>query len=421
MTRFRVEAALAVLFAAAIILAGGAAIYFAATMSVHTDPAAVPSTVAAAPAERYSGAVEEAKRLARSLLVEENLPGLSVAVAVDGGIVWAEGFGWADVEHRIPATPLTRFRIGAVSKPLTAAAVGLLHERGRIDLDAPVQRYVPAFPPKQWAVSTRQLMGDVAGVHHLRGEQERMPGRHCASLDEALQIFGSDPLLFRPGTQYRYSIYGWILVSAVVEAAAADPFPRFMTREVFEPLGMDSTVLDEADGVPGRASLYFPRAAMRTDLGLQDAPRADYSCWAGAGAFLSTPSDLVRFGSAMLKPGLLKAETIALLQTPLRLESGASTGYALGWNVESVQLAGAPARLVGHRGSPMGGSISLMTFPDLGLAIAAATNVSHANGVAPFGLKVAEAFTRPARTRVHYDPAEMDLRERRHRLQDPGS
>jgi CubicO group peptidase (beta-lactamase class C family) len=400
----RAEAALAGLFAAAITLAGGAVFYFVSTMSVHTDPKAVPSTAAAAPAERYSGAVEEARRLARSLVVDENLPGLSVAVALDGRIVWAEAFGWADVEHRVPATPLTRFRIGAVSKPLTAAAAGLLHDRGRLDFDAPVQQYVPAFPQKQWAVSTRQLMGDVAGIHHRSGEYESLPNRHCASLDEALSIFGSDPLLFRPGTQYRYSVYGWVLVSAVVEGAAGEPFSRFMTREVFEPLGMERTVLDEADGVPGRASFYFPRMAMRTDLGLQDASPADYSCWAGAGAFLSTPSDLVRLGSAMPKPGLLKAGTIALLQTPLQLESGASTGYALGWKVERVQLAGAPARLLSHRGSPIGGSLSLLTFPDLGLAIAAATNVSHANGVAPFGLTVAEAFARPARERVRGAP-----------------
>ena len=396
-TRFRAEEVLAVLFTAGIILAGAAVLTFVYTISpMHTDPEAVPSTAAAAPAERCSSAVEEARRLARSLLVEENLPGLSVAVAWDGRIVWAEGFGWADVDRRAPVTPLTRFRIGSVSKPLTAAAVGLLHDRGRIDLDAPVQQYVPAFPAKQWAFSTRQLMGDVAGIQH-----EGIPARPCATLDEALQIFGSDRLLFRPGTGHRYSIYGWVLVSAVVEAAAAEPFPRFMTREVFERVGMESTVADEADGGPGLTSFYFPRSFMRTDLGLQDAAPADYSCFAGAGAFLSTPSDLVRFGSAMLKPGLLKAETIALLQTPLRLESGASTGYALGWNVESVQLTGAPTRLVGHRGTPIGGTISLMTFPDRGLVIAAASNVSYAKGVAPLGLKVAEAFTRPASERVH--------------------
>jgi CubicO group peptidase (beta-lactamase class C family) len=386
----RVEATLAVLFAAAIMLAGGAALYFVFTMSVHTDPEAVPSTAAALPAERYSVAVGEARRLARSLVVEENLPGLSVAVGHGGRIVWAEGFGWADVERRTQVTPLTRFRIGSVSMPLTAAAVGMLHERGRIDLDAPVQRYVPAFPAKRWPLSTRQLMGHLSGIQH-----EGMPDRHCSSFDDVLEIFAHDPLWFRPGTEYRYSVYGWILVSAVVEAAAAEPYLAFMNREVFERLGMDRTVPD-ADGVVDRASFYFPRTAMRTDLGLQAAPPADYSCYAGAGAFLSTASDLVRFGSAMLKPGLLKAETIAALQTPLQLESGASTGYALGWKVESVQLGAARARLVGHSGSSMGGTTSFMTFPDLGLVIAAATNVSHAKGVAPLGLKFAEAFTRPS-------------------------
>ena len=403
MKRSHVEATLAVLFAAAIILAGGAVFHFVATISsVHTDPRAVPSTAAATPAQGHSGAVEEARRQARSLLVDDNLPGLSVAVALDGRIVWAEGFGWADVESRAPVTPVTKFRIGSVSIPLTAAAVGLLHERGRLDLDAPVQRYVPAFPEKQWAVNTRQLMGHVAGIRPPRFEHETLPTRHCTSLDEALPIFAGDPLLFRPGTEYRPSTYGWILVSAVVEAAAGEPFLPFLHREVLEPAGMESTVLDEPDGVSGRTSLYFPRAFERPDLGLQDeAPRVDYSCSAGAGAFVSTPSDLVRFGSAMLKPGLLEAETIALLQTPLRLESGASTGYALGWKVESVPLGGAAARMLGHRGNVVGGTTSLMTFPDLGLAIAAASNVSFAKGVAPFCEKVAKAFARPASGGVH--------------------
>ena len=165
MTRRRAEAALALLLAAAMMLVGGAVVVFFVTISpVHTDPATVPSTAAAAPAARHSGAVEEARRLARSLLVDENLSGLSVAVALSGETVWAEGFGRAEVERRAPVTPRTRFRIGSVSKPLTAAAVGLLHDRGRIDLDAPVQRYVPAFPQNQWAVSMRQLMVDVAGA-----------------------------------------------------------------------------------------------------------------------------------------------------------------------------------------------------------------------------------------------------------------
>lgn len=396
MTRFRLETALALLFAAAIILAGGAAFYFFSTTSVHTDPGTVPSTATTTPPERYSGAVEEARSLARTLVVEENLPSLSVAVVHDGRAVWAEAFGWADVESRTPATPDTRFRLGSVSKTLTAAAAGLLHDRRRLDLDAPVQQYVSTYPQKQWAVSTRHLMGDVGGVHHLRGDEEQLPDRHCASLSEALPIFANDPLLFRPGTAYRYSIYGWILTSAVVEAAAGEPFATFMTREVFEPLGMTHTRFDDPDEVQGRASLYFPRTSLRTDLGLQEAPEADYSCWAGAAVFQSTPSDMVRFGSAMLRPGLLKTETIALLKTPLTLESGASTGFALGWKTESARFAGTPVQVLSHRGNPMGGSISLILVPEFDLVVATFSNVSHARGVAPFALKVAEVFAKPA-------------------------
>ncbi len=382
-------------FAVVILVVGGAKLYFVATAKpVHPDPAAVPSAAADADPGPHAGAVEEARRLARALLAAENLPSLSVAVARDGKIVWAEAFGFADVDRRAPVTPLTRFRTGSVSKTLTAAAVALLYERGRIDLDAPVQAYVPEYPRKQWTITTRQLLGDVAGVHRIRGDNnDNVPRGHCTNLDEALETFAGEPLLFEPGTKYRFSTHGWILLSAVVEGASGERFPTFMRREVFEPLGMDRTMLEGVEKDPDTVSLYSPRTAMGANVGLQDAPAVDYSCFAGAGAFLSTPSDLVRLGSAMLKPGLLTAETIALFQTPLRLESGASAGFALGWKVDHVKLGGAPARLVRHRATLIGGAVSLSVFPDLGLVIAATSN-SHTERVDPFALQVAAAFAR---------------------------
>jgi len=393
--RTHIQVAVALVFAAAIAFSGAALYFFYTINPVHTDPAAVPSTVAAAPAERYSGAVEKARSLARALLVQENLPGLSVAVAIDGEIVWAEGFGFANVERRAPVTPRTRFRTGSVSKTLTAAAVALLYDRGRIDLDAPVQTYVPSYPQKQWTISTRQLLGDVAGVHRPRGDSnDNLAYGHCTSLNEALKAFADEPLSFEPGTKYQFSTYGWVLLSAVVEDASGEPFPTFMSREVFKPLGMERTGLEGTDDNADTVSFYFPRAAMRPRLGLQDGPGADYSCFVGAGAFLSTPSDLVRLGSAMLKPGLLTAETIKLFQTPLQLESGASTGFALGWKVDTTQLAGAPARLLRHRATPTGSTVSLSLFPDRRMVISATTNVTHGMAVDPFALQVAEAFAR---------------------------
>ena len=278
--RRRGEAVLAVLVAgAAVVLVVGAGIlYVGSTVDpVHTNPAAIPSAAADVDAGRYVAAVEEARRLARALLVKENLPGLSVAVAVDGAIVWTEGFGYAAVD-RTPVTPLTRFRLGALSKPMTSVAAALLHDRGRLDLDAPVQRYVPAYPQKPWTVTTRQLMGDVAGVHRSRGDNidgDSMPTQHCMNLDEAVELFAGDPLRFEPGTQHRYSIYGWVLVSAVVEKAGGEPFSRFMERQVFEPLGMDRTVVAEREGLDDATS-YTPRLILRTRLGIEEDPPPEY-------------------------------------------------------------------------------------------------------------------------------------------------
>lgn len=390
--RRHIEFALAGLFAFAIVLVGGVAIvlHVADSDPVHSDPAAVPSTVAFAPAERYSGAVDEARRLARALLVKEDVPALSVAAAVDGAIVWAEAFGVADVERRTPVTPRTRFRTGSVSKTLTAAAVALLYERGRMDLDAPIQTYVSTYPRKQWTLTPRHLLGDVAGV-------DGAPRGHCTSLDQALQAYAGEPIGFEPGTEYRFSTYGWILLSAAVEGAAKEPFATFMSRELFEPLGMDRTVLEGEDKDPDIVSL-FP--GIRGDIGLEDAPLADYACFFGAGRFLSTPSDLVRLGSAMMVPlkpdttthGLLKPETITLFQTPLRLKSGQSTGFALGWKVDSVPLAGAQLRVIRHRGNFRGGASSLSVFPDRGLVVAVTASAWNRVNVDSYALQVAEAF-----------------------------
>ena len=132
--------------------------------------------------------------------------------------MWAEGFGWADVDRSTPVTPLTRFRLGALSKPLTAVAAALLHERGRLDLDAPVQRYVPAYPAKQWTVTTRQLMGDVAGVHRIRGDNnDAMPVEPlCKASTRRWRCLPTTRSCSSRGREHRYSIWGWVLVSAVV-------------------------------------------------------------------------------------------------------------------------------------------------------------------------------------------------------------
>src|SRR5262249_9188836 len=148
-------------------------------------------------------------------------PGMSVAVAVNGKLVWAEGFGVADLEQCVPVTPQTKFRIGSTSKPLTSAAAALLFDEKRLDLDAPIQRYVPSFPDKGYPITTRQLLGHLAGIRHYTaadGDNENVEPYH--SVAESLKRFSADPLIAPPGTKWHYSTYGYVLVSAVIEGAS---------------------------------------------------------------------------------------------------------------------------------------------------------------------------------------------------------
>jgi CubicO group peptidase (beta-lactamase class C family) len=342
---------------------------------------------------QWIDAVEQARQIVRASLTEQNLPGLSVAVGAGGEIVWAEGFGWADLEKRAPVEPAMRFRIGTASTALTSAAVGLLLEKGRLKLDEKIQTYVPEFPEKQWPVTLRQVMGHLGGVRTDSGDEGPLFSERCERPVEALQHFAESPLLFEPGTQYRYSSYGWILVSAAVEAAADEPFLTFMQKQIFEPVGLADTRADSATKpILDRATPYFPRFAADPRYGPDLMRPLDYSCYAGASVFLSTPSDLVRFAMAINSGKLLQPATVQLLQTSQRLPSGQETGYGLGWDLETVELLGKETRLIGHDGESLGGMVaSFMTFPDHGIVVAATSNTSYADTYS-VAVKIAQVF-----------------------------
>lgn len=379
----------------------GLAIYTflqATTTTLHPDPQAVPSVTLVKPSPRWATAADQARLQARTSLVQHNLPGLSVAVGVDSEIVWSEGFGWANLEKRVPVAPHMRFRIGHASKPLTSAAVGLLVEQGRLRLDNDIQTYVPGFPAKQWPVTVRQLMGHMAGVRHYESEEDFMPTAHCERASEGLSRFADHPLLFEPETRYGYSTFGWVLVSAAVEAVAGEPFFAFMRTQVFKPLGMADTTADAgSEPIPDRVTFYYQGLGESIGLGSGRETTVDYSCLAGAGGFLSTPSDLVRFGLAMNNGKLLKPDTVRRLQTPQQLASGEDTDYGLGWTLETYTLGGEPTRLASHASrTPVGGSTSFLTFPDRRLAVAVTTNISSRD-TRSIALKIAEAFAEPAK------------------------
>jgi CubicO group peptidase (beta-lactamase class C family) len=314
--------------------------------------------------------------------------------------VWAEGFGWADLESRAPVVPETQFRIGTASTVLTSAAVGILLEKKLLNLDEQIQAYVPEFQKKAWPVTLRQLMGHLAGVANDGGDEGPLFTQRCERPADALQFLSGYEveLLFEPGTQYHYSSYGWILVSAAVETAAGRPFLTFIQNQIFKPLGMSATRADSAtEPIPNRATPYFPRFAADPRYGLHLTRPLDYSCYAGSSIFLSTPSDLVRFGMAINGGKLLQPATVQLLQTSQRLSSGQETGYGLGCDLETVARANERTRWAGHDGTVLGGTVaSLMTFPEHAIVVSVMSNIAYAETPA-IALKIAQVFAEHAR------------------------
>ncbi len=388
---------------------------------LHPDPERVPTVIRTPPSSKWAAAAERARKIATTGLVLQNLPGLSVAVGTGGELVWAEGFGYADLKTGQPVTPDHRFRIGTASTVLTSAAAGLLIEEGRWKPDDRIQTYVPTFPENPQSVTLRQLMGHTAGIVSDGGDEGPLFTRHCQHPAEALPAFVDRSPRFPPGTEYRYSIYGWILISAAMEAAAGKPFLTLMQERVFDPAGMHDTIADaeripagedfplinmfrelfyDPEAKPGgtkkpfddRVTAYFPRFAADPKYGLHVMRPLDYSCYAGSSVFQSTPSDLVRFGMAMQGGRLLKPGTVQLLQTSQRLPSGEETGYGLGWYARTVRLASKPTRVVGHDGDLLGGRVaSFLIVPDSGIVVAVVSNISYADTFS-LALDIAESF-----------------------------
>jgi CubicO group peptidase (beta-lactamase class C family) len=294
------------------------------------------------------------------------VPGLAVAAAVDGAMVWSEAFGYADLENQTAVMPETRFRVGSVSKPLTAAGLALLVERGALDLDAPVQKYIPDFPLKDGVITTRRLAGHLTGIRNYRG-REVISNQAYPDLRSGLKIFEDDPLEAAPGTKFSYCSYNWNVIGVVMEAAAKQNFLDYMDDHVIKPLGLTHTRPDRAAVTdPQRARFYETDPAGKFFA----APPVNLSYVWPAGGYLATAEDLVRFGSAHLGPGFLTRESLRLLFTSQKTDAGKPTHYGVGWFVRRDILH--------HGGDSIGGTAVLLLHPASRTVVAIASNGGQA-------------------------------------------
>jgi len=322
---------------------------------------------AALPAEK----VKQIEALVAAEMARQKIPGMSVAVVSGGQPRWAAGYGMQDVENNVPAKASTVYRLGSISKPITAVAVMQLFERGRLDLDAPVQKYCPAFPEKQWPVTTRQVLGHLSGIRHYKSDEEFNSTRFYASVAEGLNMFKDDPLLFEPGTKYSYTTHGYSVLGCVVEGASGQKFADFVRENVFKPAAMERIRVDSvADIIRDRAQGY-----RITDKGeLTNSPLADNSYKVPGGGFVSTVEDLAKFAAALQAHKLLKRETTELMYTRQKTKDGKDTSYGLGWGVG--ERGG--KRSVGHSGAQQRVSTFLHMLPEQGVAVVLMSNLENA-------------------------------------------
>lgn len=323
--------------------------------------------------------------LIEKMIAEEmeknSVPGLSVAIALDGKIVYEKGFGFADLEQKVPFTPQTVSRIGSISKTFTALAVMQLVEQGKIKLDDDVQVYVPAFPRKSSPITIRQLLGHQGGIRHYKGN-EMLSNVHYANVESALAIFKDDPLVNEPGEKYSYSTYGFNLLSRVVESASGETFLDYLNKHIISPLAMKQTYADQ----PGQLIPLRARSYTKAQNGLlENAPAVDQSNKWGGGGLLSTVEDLVKYAAAYDGNSLAKQETIRQMFTAQNTRDGKPTAYGFGWAMANDQ----GKRRVEHSGGSIGATAILTKYPEQGLIIAALVNCDY-YGAAQFKIRIAK-------------------------------
>jgi len=342
--------------------------------SPSPDPGPLSGPVRALPA----ATVEAIEVVLTAGVAQLGAPAVSVAIGREGRIVFAGGYGFADIENFVPAKADTVYRIASVSKVITAVAILQLVDAGRLDLDSPAREHCPSFPEKRWPVTVRQLLGHRGGIRWYRDGESPLT-RRFESLEEGLTLFRDDPLEFEPGTRFLYSTYGYSLLGCVVEGVTGHPFAEAVGEAVFAPAGMARTTPEDVRAlVANRAHGYVRDGGGR----LQNAALADMSYKVPGGGISSTAPDVARFGLALLGGRLIAQSTLDVLLAPREPVLGQSGTWGLALPVDTRE----GHREAWHLGGQEGTATALYLRPDDGLVI---TVFSNLEGSAPGLLDIA--------------------------------
>jgi CubicO group peptidase (beta-lactamase class C family)/D-alanyl-D-alanine dipeptidase len=329
---------------------------------------------------RYAKAIRQLDAWLSAEIAAKALPALSIAMVDGEQVVWAHGFGFTDLEKRTKATAETVYRVGSVSKLFTDLAVMQLVEQGRLDLDAPIDRILPEFAPRnpyKVPITLRQLMS------HRSGLVREPPVGHYfdaspPSLEDVVKSLARTTLVFEPGTRTKYSNAGVAVVGAVVARVKGEPFSKSIDHALFQPLGMSRSSFE-----PGPELAKSMAHGIMWSYDGRSVPTPEFLLGTGpAGNMVSTVLDLSRFLSFLFADGrgpggsLLKPETVRSMIEPQLGKPGETPGFGLGFRLSKLDQE----RRIGHGGAVYGFATNLEALPDAKLGAVVIAAADCANG-----------------------------------------
>jgi D-alanyl-D-alanine carboxypeptidase len=307
-------------------------------------------------------------KIAATVIERKATPSVAIGVAKNGRLVFAKAYGFRNLDDRVPADAETMYGIGSNTKQFTAAAIMMLRDQGKIDVDAPVSRYLPEIP-HGGEVKLRNLLTHTGGyAEYTELPDIDMLAARPATNQEIIDSVASRPLGFKPGTKWQYSNTGYVILATIVERVSGMSYPDFVRTKIFEPLGMTRTHFgDEQIVEPDRATGYT-RFAMGTQ---EHELHLDYSWFSGAGAIESTVADLEKWNDAIDRGTLLSASSREMMHTSFKLADGTDTHYAFGLFVQALPGG---KHVVLHGGDTTGFGSQDARFTDDGIDVIVLTN-----------------------------------------------
>ncbi|HEY7785546.1 MAG TPA: serine hydrolase, partial [Pyrinomonadaceae bacterium] len=320
--------------------------------------------------KNFAAAIKKFDEFAARQMSFDKTVGLSIGFMKDD-FVWAKGYGFADLENRVPAKAESAYRLASVTKPMTALAIMQLVEKGKINLDAEVQTYVPYFPKKPWPVTVRQVVGHIGGISHYKNPTQELHIKDHKSTRESIAIFENFDLVAEPGTRYSYSSYGYNLLGAVIEAASGMSYADYMRQHIWQPLGMNDTRMDDPlEVIPNRVRGY-----QLVDGKIKNSEFVDISSRFAAGGTRSTVPDLLKFARGVIDQKLISAESMKIVSTSMSTKAGRFTNYGMGW--ETTPYNG--RYMLVHSGGQQETRTLLYISPTRNMALAVGMNFEDGN------------------------------------------